>query len=387
MLSWTAITSFWAFVTIWGARELHATGTELGLTFLASAVAAACVSYLGGRLADMIGDRPILLTSRAGLAVVALAAAVAEPGLALGLGLIIAASIVNALAAPVEQTLIVAAVPPADQEAAFSVARVAQTIGFTIGPLLGAALLFAGWPVLFAGVAVLALSTVVVAGALLPARAARDTQKARAALSPFRDPRFTGFLVVGSVAMTAYFAYELVLPVSLVQSHGVAPWTWGALAAVMPVMIAVLQVRVIAALRALPGTTKLAIALLLMGPPFLLITVSAALPVILVMIVVLAFGVIIWGPTSQAVVARFAPAGAEGVYFGAYRATFSVGVALAPFVGLQIRESFGDSAVWFFVGGLTLVGALLLPLILATGTEPALDRQRDASDATAARLS
>src|ERR671922_73250 len=265
MLSWTAITSFWAFVTIWGARELHATGTELGLTFLASAVAAACVSYLGGRLADMIGDRPILLTSRAGLAVVALAAAVAEPGLALGLGLIIAASIVNALAAPVEQTLIVAAV--------------------------------------------------------------------------------------------------------------------------MPVMIAVLQVRVIAALRALPGTTKLAIALLLMGPPFLLITVSAALPVILVMIVVLAFGVIIWGPTSQAVVARFAPAGAEGVYFGAYRATFSVGVALAPFVGLQIRESFGDSAVWFFVGGLTLVGALLLPLILATGTEPALDRQRDASDATAARLS
>src|SRR5919108_163528 len=344
MLSWTAITSFWAFVTIWGARELHATGTELGLTFLASAVAAACVSYLGGRLADMIGDRPILLTSRAGLAVVALAAAVAEPGLALGLG-------------------------------------------FTIGPLLGAALLFAGWPVLFAGVAVLALSTVVVAGALLPARAARDTQKARAALSPFRDPRFTGFLVVGSVAMTAYFAYELVLPVSLVQSHGVAPWTWGALAAVMPVMIAVLQVRVIAALRALPGTTKLAIALLLMGPPFLLITVSAALPVILVMIVVLAFGVIIWGPTSQAVVARFAPAGAEGVYFGAYRATFSVGVALAPFVGLQIRESFGDSAVWFFVGGLTLVGALLLPLILATGTEPALDRQRDASDATAARLS
>src|ERR671923_1478070 len=266
MLSWTAITSFWAFVTIWGARELHATGTELGLTFLASAVAAACVSYLGGRLADMIGDRPILLTSRAGLAVVALAAAVAEPGLALGLGLIIAASIVNALAAPVEQTLIVAAVPPADQEAAFSVARVAQTIGFTIGPLLGAALLFAGWPVLFAGVAVLALSTVVVAGALLPARAARDTQKARAALSPFRDPRFTGFLVVGSVAMTAYFAYELVLPVSLVQSHGV-------------------------------------------------------------------------------------------------------------------------SAVWFFVGGLTLVGALLLPLILATGTEPALDRQRDASDATAARLS
>ena len=42
---------------------------------------------------------------------------------------------------------------------------------------------------------------------------------------------------------------------------------------------------------------------------------------------------------------------------GAFGATAAVGFALAPFIGLQVRQSFGDSAVWVLQAALSLVAA------------------------------
>jgi hypothetical protein len=42
---------------------------------------------------------------------------------------------------------------------------------------------------------------------------------------------------------------------------------------------------------------------------------------------------------------------------GAFGATAAVGFALAPFIGLQVRQSFGDSAVWALEAALSLVAA------------------------------
>jgi hypothetical protein len=42
---------------------------------------------------------------------------------------------------------------------------------------------------------------------------------------------------------------------------------------------------------------------------------------------------------------------------GAFGATAAVGFALAPFIGLQVRQTFGDSAVWMLQAALSLVAA------------------------------
>jgi dipeptide/tripeptide permease len=122
-----------------------------------------------------------------------------------------------------------------------------------------------------------------------------------------------------------------------------------------------------------PPAVKLAIGLPLMGLPFLLLTVNDALPVVLLILFVFVIGEMLWVPTSQTVVAGLAPADLRGAYMGAFGATGAIGFALAPFIGLQVRKSFGDSAVWVLVAALSLVaagtGAVAVRIALGRGPD------------------
>ena len=55
-------------------------------------------------------------------------------------------------------------------------------------------------------------------------------------------------------------------------------------------------------------------------------------------------GEMLWVPTSQAVVAALAPQDIRGAYMGAFGSAPAIGFALAPLIGLQVRNSFGDDA-------------------------------------------
>ena len=106
-----------------------------------------------------------------------------------------------------------------------------------------------------------------------------------------------------------------------------------------------------------PPSVKLAVAMGLMGFPFLLLSVSAAVPVIAVILVVFVIGEMLWVPTSQAVVAALAPADIRGAYMGAFGSTSAFGFALGPLVGLQIRHAYGDTAMWIGFAAIAVLAA------------------------------
>jgi dipeptide/tripeptide permease len=76
-------------------------------------------------------------------------------------------------------------------------------------------------------------------------------------------------------------------------------------------------------------------------------------------IFVFVIGEMLWIPTSQAVVARIAPADIRGAYIGAFGSTFAIGFALTPFIGLQVRGAAGDAALWVLFTCLAVVGAVV----------------------------
>ena len=99
--------------------------------------------------------------------------------------------------------------------------------------------------------------------------------------------------------------------------------------------------------------------MLLMGWPFLLLSLNSSVAVIAVVILIFVFGEMLWIPTSQAIAAGLAPADLRGAYMGAFASTSSAGFALGPFIGLQVRGGFGDSAMWGFFAGVAVIGAIL----------------------------
>ena len=163
---------------------------------------------------------------------------------------------------------------------------------------------------------------------------------------------------------------ETLLPISLVTSHGLAPSAWGFLLVVNPILVTLVQLRLTRATAAIPAWLKLAVAMPLMGLPFLVLSVTAAVPVVALLVVVFVIGEMLWVPTSQAVVAALAPADIRGAYMGAFGGSWAAAWALTPFFGLQMRHAFSDAVMWDGVAVISVLAAVAGAAV-AWGRDPA----------------
>jgi predicted MFS family arabinose efflux permease len=368
----------WSFVGIWAIKKLHADPSVLGLAYLVSALLGVGAGYVGGHLSDHVGRRPLILTAWAGQTLVVLGLLAAGGNERAGLIVLCFSGVFFQLGNAADQALVADLVAPERHEPAYAAVRVAANLGITLGPPLGGLFLLIGsWRALFVGAAALSAVGFAVAIAFLPRRGdySPEERPTRGSLPVIlRDRPFLLFLLSAAFAWLVYVAFETVLPISLVGSHGYASSTWGFLVIMNPLLVTLFQLRLTERLRDVPAAVKLAAGLPLMGLPFLLLGLNASVPVVLGILFLFVVGEMLWVPTSQTIVAGLAPADIRGAYMGAFGATGAIGFALAPYLGLQVREAFGDEALWIFEAALSLVaaatGAAACRIALARGGEP-----------------
>jgi MFS family permease len=357
-----AASAGWSFLGIWAIKQLHAGQTALGLAFTVGAVLGALTGYAAGHASDYVGRKPLMLVSSGGFTVLVLCLLLVGRRETPGLILLAAAPAVGGIAGSSANALIADLVPRERHEAAYASQRVAWNLGATSGPVVGGALLaVGGWQGLFVGVAALMALAFVISALLIPDRGAHAPEgpPERGSFAAIRrDRAFLLFLVSGGLAYLVYIAYETVLPISLVDSHGLRPAEWGFLIVINPLCVTLFQLRLTRRAAGIPPGAKLALAMGLMGFPFLLLRVSDAIPVIALILVVFVIGEMLWVPTSQAVVAALAPADIRGAYMGAFGSTSAFGFAIGPLVGLQIRQAYGDNAMWLGFAAIAVLAAV-----------------------------
>jgi hypothetical protein len=164
-----------------------------------------------------------------------------------------------------------------------------------------------------------------------------------------RDFPFLLFVGSSVLASMTYVAFDSLLPISLSTSHHIAPAVWGFLVIINAGLVAFAQLRLTRAVRRFSPSAKLAVAMPLMGFPFVLLSVNDSVAFVGVLMLVFVVGEMLWVPTSQTVVARFAPPDIRGAYMGVYGSASQAAWSLMPFAGLQIRHAFGDLAMWSLV--------------------------------------
>jgi len=367
--------TLWSFMGIWAVDELGAEPGQLGIAFLVAAGFAGVLGYIGGHLSDHLGRRRMILIGEAGFACYVLGYPFLGDDVLVGLAYLSLAGAVGGIAGSVTQALIADLVPKEKHEESYAAQRVASNLGVTLGPPLGGLLLLlGGWRTLFIGGSILAWVAFAIGYRFVPRRG-RYTPEAPPERGSggviLRDYAFLLFLASGMFAWLVYVAFEVVLPVSLVDTYGFSPALWGFLVIVNPLAVTLLQLRLTRRLEHVPAAPKLVVAMLMMGLPFLLLTVKATVPVVLFVIAVFVVGEMLWVPTSQSIVAGLAPADLRGAYMGAFGSTAAVGFALAPFFGLQTGERYGDTAMWGLFAVLAIVGAVF-GAIATRGTARAL---------------
>ncbi len=368
--------TMWSFVGIWAIERLHADQSTLGLAYLVSALLGVASGYAGGHLSDHVGRRPLIFAGWAGQTAIVLAFLAAGDNTTAGLLVLCFAGLSFSLGQASSQALVADVVPPEQHEAAYAAVRVSANLGITCGPPLGGLLLLiGGWNALFLGAACFSVLSFLLAFLFLPKRGAYAPEEppTRGSFGVIvRDRPFLLFVISAVFAWLVYVAFETVLPISLVSSHGYSTSTWGFLVIVNPALVTFFQLRLTERVASVPAATKLAVGLPLMGLPFLFLSVNDSLPVVMLILFLFVIGEMLWVPTSQSAVAGLAPPDLRGAYMGAFGATAAIGFALAPFIGLQVRKTFGDSAVWMLEAALSLVaaGTGAAAIKIALGREP-----------------
>ena len=205
-------------------RDLHVSDSALQLIVGGYAFMYASGMVTGGRLGDLFGYRRMFM-----IGVISFAAASLLCGLAQSSGELVAARLLQgltgAIMVPQVLALITATFPVHERSRALSWFGVTMGVGFVSGQILGGGLIQAnifglGWRSIFLVNVPVGVLALVAAALVVPHAWARRR--------PRLDP-------LGAIGVSVSIALALV-PLTLGRDQGWPPWTWGSLAAALPVL-------------------------------------------------------------------------------------------------------------------------------------------------------
>ena len=248
-----------------------------------------------------------------------------------------------------------------------SLIRMAINLGWAVGPALGGLLIkLFGYHWLF----ILDGATCFLAGVFLafalpekekPVSDEKPSQEEETneRHSPWLDPLYLLFILSSLGMAIAFLQFLFTLPVYLKEDLLYSEDQIGLLMALNGVLIATLEMPLIAVLET--RRQKLfyvACGTLLIGLAYLMLTLSSWWGFVLLCFIFLTLGETVSFPFHTTFALERGQASSRGKYMGMYSMMWSVAVIVAPMAGMQIAELFGFGVLWYVAVGLTLLGTL-----------------------------
>ncbi len=345
------------FLAIYLTEVRGLSPSEAGVIISAYGFGAVFAGPIGGALSDRIGRRVTLVASlvTGGISMIALGRAGAA-------GLPVMAAITGLfyeMYRPVVSATIADIVAPSNRARAYSLNYWAVNLGASVAPLLGSAIAARSYQLMF----VIDGLTAVAYGVLL-LLALPETQPTAVAgrnadaMTILRDGPFLVFCLLTFGIHLVFFQFFVGLPVDM-RAHGVSTSAYGALVAINPILVVLLQIPAGELIARRSQTRVLSLASLLIGTGFGCMAWSGSSAAYVIGIVLFTLGEILFAPASVAFVADVAPAEARGRYQGAFALAFTTAFAAAPAVGGYVLGAAGGFWLW--------MGCLMIGVLVALG--------------------
>jgi MFS family permease len=187
----------------------------------------------------------------------------------------------------------------------------------------------------------------------------------------FRDFPFIAFILSSILMGIVYLQMYGSLSVYLRDNYGINPQGYGILMSTSAVTVILFQFWTTRQIKARPPFQMMALGVIFYAIGFTLFGIVGAFVLFALNIVIITIGEMIIMPTSQTLVAGFAPAEMRGRYMAVFGLSWAVPATIGPGAAGYILDHYDPHLLWYLGGILTLISVLGFFLLhLRLGTRP-----------------
>jgi MFS family permease len=384
----------WPFTVVYVSSKLHLPLTAAASLISISSLTGFVSALVGGPVIDRLGRKWVMVVSLFlnGLGYLLMSQANSYLVFA---AIMVLNGAVNPLYRVAADAMLADLVPPQKRPDAYSLLRMANNVGISIGPAIGGFVIMASFTVAFS----LAAAGLVTYSLLLTAFG-RETLPERGtdAPHPLKEPLggygkvlanrpFSSMVGVFTLVQICASLIWVLLAVYSMTHYGVTGSQYGWIPTTNALMVVLLQFGVTQVSKRYRPLPVMAIGAFFYGIATLSIAFGTGFWSFWASMVVMTLGELLLVPTASTYTANLAPADQRARYMSLSGLTWNVASAIGPIFGGVLSDNYGPKTTWYgggIVGALSVVGFLILErvfrkpraMIDAVALEPGMAQEK-----------
>jgi len=356
----------WPFLTIYLTKRLQLPLLTVASLFTINAVCDLAFSFISGPIVDRFGRKWVMIISLVGNgAVNVLMAGASSLGVfAVLMGL---NGVVNPLYRVGADAMLADMIAPGRRPEAYSVIRMGNNLGISLGPMLGGLVVASSYATAF----MMAASGLIFYGVLLIFMAKETLVRGQATGGEqgagygqvLKDRHFLSFS--GAVAVNTIVAAMMwqLTAVYTNTNYGISESLYGLLPTTNALMVVLLQYFVTRFTRRHPPLFMVALGALGYTLGAVCVMLASSFAGFWLSFVVMTLGEMTLVPTATTYVANMAPADMRGRYMSLYGTTWSIARAIGPAYGGFLNDNLGPKFIWLGAMAVGLVSVTWLAIM------------------------
>jgi len=352
---------------------------EAGILLGMSSLFGLIGGMFGGALTDKFGRKQLILFGLVFSAVSTLTFGLVNDIKVL-YPLTIVVGLLSSISHPAHEAMIADILPEKKRQEGFGILRVVANFSWIIGPAIGGFLANINYFYLFAIDSVISCLVALIIARAIPEtkpepHAHEESQSFLQTLTGYRfvlrDSAFISFILANIIMLIVYQQMYGSLSVYTRDYHNLTPQHYGWLMMTSAITVVIFQFWLTRTIKHRPPFLMMAFGTIFYAVGFALFGVFTTFVLFALNIVIITIGEMIVVPTSQALVAGFAPAEMRGRYMAVAGLSWAIPSTIGPGLAGYIMDNYNPNLVWYLGGALCGLSVLAYyALHLRLGAKP-----------------
>lgn len=372
-------TLLFPFFALYITQKFGVGMTEAGILLGMSSLFGLVGSMFGGALTDKFGRKQLILFGLIFSAVSTLGFGLVDE-IRVMYPLIIVVGLLSSVAHPAHEAMIADILPEDKRQEGFGILRVVANYAWIIGPIIGGFLANINFFYLFVIDAILSCFVALIINRSIPETKPEphEHEKSETLLQTvsgyrfvLRDAAFVSFIVANIIMLIVYQQMYGSLSVYLRDNHGINPQGYGFLMTASAITVVLFQFWLTRSIKHIPPFVLMAVGTIFYAIGFFLFGIVTTFFLFALNIVIITIGEMVVVPTSQALVAGFAPEAMRGRYMAVAGLSWAIPSTVGPGLAGYILDNYNPNLLWYIGGALCGLSVLAYyALHLRLGAKP-----------------